>query len=62
MADYEIRYLRRDGTTSVFYRPNCLGDREARRRALEHVGDGLASAEIWKDLDRLEIIPLEHAA
>jgi len=59
--DYEIRYLRRDGKPSLFYRPNCIGDRDAVRAALAQ-SSGFASAEIWKDLECLEVITLQHAA
>jgi len=62
MSDYEIRYLKRDGTTSLIYRPtNCIGDREA-RRAVMPAEDGFAKVEIWHGLERIEVIALEHAA
>lgn len=60
MSDYEIRYLKRDGTTSLVYRPNCVGDREARRAVMP--AEDFAKVEIWHDLERIEVITLEHAA
>ena len=62
MADYEIRYLRRDGSAVLFYRPNCVGDRDARRQAIAHTDENFASAEIWKGLEKIETIALQHAA
>jgi hypothetical protein len=61
MPDYEIRYLKRDGTTSLVYRPTqCIGDRDA-RRAVMPTAD-FARAEIWRGLERIEIVAFEHAA
>ncbi len=61
MADYEIRYLKRDGSTSLVYRPSrCVGDRDARQAVMPT--EDVATVEIWRGLDRIEVIPLEHAA
>ena len=61
MFDYEIRYLKRDGSTSLVYRPPiCIGDREAREAVMP--ADAFAKVEIWRGLERIEVIALEHAA
>jgi hypothetical protein len=62
MSDYEIRYMRRDGTTSLVYRPNCIGDHDAHKQALAQCDGKSSSAEIWNDLECVEVIVLEHAA
>ncbi|MBV9992994.1 MAG: hypothetical protein JOZ72_17080 [Alphaproteobacteria bacterium] len=66
MFDYEIRYLKRDGSTSLVYRPPiCMGDREALQAVMpagdRETGD-FARVEVWRGLERIEVIALEHAA
>jgi hypothetical protein len=56
MPDYTIRYLRRDGAVSMYYRPSCFSDADAARQAKKQMSPEFACAEVWKDLECLEIL------
>ena len=62
MAEIVICYLGDDGKPSLVYRPNCLGNLDAKRQALLQAGERFRSAEIWNELERVETIVFKHAA
>lgn len=45
--NYEIRYLRADGTLSLLYVTSCASDDHARDTALQMFADDFAAYEIW---------------
>ena len=59
MSDYTVRYLRSDGTVTMYFTPNCCSDADASRQAASHMRPEFARAEIWRDLDCLAVL---HAA
>ena len=56
MTDYTIRYLRSNGAVSMYYRPSCVSDADASRQAANQMRPEFTSAEVWKDLDCLEVL------
>jgi hypothetical protein len=55
MADYLIRYLRRDGTVSMFYRANMSSDADALRQARRFRLPDM-KIEVWNGQRALEVL------
>ena len=49
MVQYEIHYLRQNGTTIFIGKARCLNDLDARLMADEMVIPEASSVEIWRD-------------
>jgi hypothetical protein len=48
MTQYEIRYLRKDGSTTLIHELSCNSDGDARGMAAKMTRRGFHSVEIWK--------------
>jgi len=46
--DYEIRFLKADGSTSLVFVTSCASDAQARETAQRMMKDGFARFEIWR--------------
>lgn len=46
--DYEIRFLKADGTTSLVFVTSAASDNHARETAQRMMKNGFASFEIWR--------------
>lgn len=62
MSDYTVRYLRSDGTVTMYFKPNCCSDADASRQAANQMRPEFARAEIWRDLDCLAVLSLADTA
>ncbi len=51
--DYEIRFLKADGTTALVFVTSCAGDEHARETALRMMRDGFARFEVWHGQSRV---------
>ena len=51
--DYEIRFLKADGTTSLIFVTSCASDEHARETAERMMKDGFARFEIWRGTARV---------
>lgn len=45
--DYEIRFLKVDGTVSLMFVTNCVSDEHARETAVRMMRPEFASFEVW---------------
>lgn len=54
MTDYEIRYLKQDGSLGMLYAISCTSDNEAQAVATGMFSDRFASYEIWQDMRLVE--------
>ena len=46
--DYEIRFLKADGTVSLMLVTNCISDEHARETAVRTMRPEFASFEVWR--------------
>jgi hypothetical protein len=46
--DYEIRFLKADGTVSLMFVTNCVSDEHARETAVRMMRPEFASFEVWR--------------
>jgi hypothetical protein len=53
MIEYEIRYLRQDGSTTFLWKVSCLSDLDARTKASGMIISGTSAIEIWRDGNRV---------
>ncbi len=49
--DYEIRFLKADGSVSLMFVTSCISDDHARETARRMMPEGVASFEIWRGHD-----------
>lgn len=53
--DYEIRYLRADGSLSLVYKTSCASDEAAVRMAADMVPKAGMQFEIWRGATRIDL-------
>ena len=58
MRSYDFRYLKADGSVSMFFKEECASDEQARRRALALAPADCANYEVWADSDRIAVAPI----
>lgn len=51
--DYEIRFLKADGTTSLMFVTSCASDEHARETAERMMKDEFSGYEIWRGQTRV---------
>jgi hypothetical protein len=49
--DYEIRFLKADGSVSLIFVTSCISDDHARETARRMMPQGVARFEIWRGQD-----------
>jgi hypothetical protein len=54
MQEYEIRYLKPDGTLALIFKTACASDDEARETAEKMRKPDYHGYEIWRDQTRIE--------
>ena len=47
MRSYDVRFLKSDGSLSLFFQAECVNDEQAKRTALDLAPPGCTRYEIW---------------
>jgi hypothetical protein len=56
MSDYEFRFVREDGRVAFVCATRCYNDLDARVVALRMMKPEFAFAEIWRGMERVDLL------